>query len=106
MRPMNRVVCAASTTHKRAQQSHEHRNAANRLAPIRSIRDRIRIPAARFRHFTENIFLAAPSVVGLDIASIEIARLKRNDARAVRRFCFRAHSNNPYFIEASAMSCV
>ncbi len=61
---MNRVVCAASTTHKRAQQSHEHRNAANRLAPIRSIRDRIRIPAARFRHFTENISLAAPSVVG------------------------------------------
>ena len=103
---MKRVAGVASTTSERVQERREHRNAANRLAPIRSIRDRIRIPAARFRHFTENIFLAAPSVVGLDIASIEIARLKRNDARAVRRFCFRAHSNNPYFIEASAMSCV
>jgi hypothetical protein len=50
------VVDIASTRHERAQRRREHRNAANRLAPIRSIRDRIRIPAAEFGHFTENIF--------------------------------------------------
>jgi hypothetical protein len=53
---MKRVAGVASTTHERVQERREHRNAANRLAPIRSIRGRIRIPAVEFRRFTENIF--------------------------------------------------
>jgi hypothetical protein len=55
-RSIKSVVGIASTTHERAQERREHRNAANRRAPIRSIRDRIRIPAAEFGHFAENIF--------------------------------------------------
>jgi hypothetical protein len=36
----------AATTQNRAREGREHRSAANRLAPIRSIRDRNRIPTA------------------------------------------------------------